>query len=241
MYQYLLRMSDVLADAVLVNCAAIRDQLVSKYSIPEARIHLCYNGIDTKTFSFRSARAESQIIIGGVYALRPEKDLETLLDAFARVHAKHAETRLLIVGSGAVESKLRQRARVLGIESICRFHPSSADVTKWFHEIDIFVLPSRSEALSNSLMEAMACGCACIASRVGGNPELVQDGKTGLLFSSGDAQDLALQIETLVLNPEMRVRLASTAAARIRTEFSIESAARRMGEIYGDLVSSAAR
>ncbi len=237
LYRSLLRVSDRLSDAVVVNCAAIRDHLVTDYQVPEARIQLCYNGVDTNAFSVRSARPRRDVIIGGVYALRAEKSLETLLDAFARVHAKRSGTRLLIVGSGPLERHLRERAAVLGIEAVCRFEPSSADAAKWLREIDVFVLPSRSEALSNSLMEAMACGCACIASRVGGSPELIVPDESGLLFAAGDAEDLALQIEALVTNPEMRFRLAKSAAARIRAEFTVESAARRMGEIYGSLIS----
>jgi len=102
--------------------------------------------------------------------------------------------------------------------------------------IDIFVLPSLSEALSNALMEAMACGCAVVASNVGGNPELVRDGETGLLFNPGDASTLAAALQILIENESLRGRLAARGTELVRENFSIHSSAQRMSEIYTDLI-----
>jgi len=85
-------------------------------------------------------------------------------------------------------------------------------------------------------MEAMGCGCAAVASRVGGNPELVHDGVTGLLFARGDSQDLAGRLADVIANPDLRLRLAHSGALFIRENFSIEAAARRMEEIYAELL-----
>jgi len=81
-------------------------------------------------------------------------------------------------------------------------------------------------------MEAMACGCCPIASDVGGNPELIVDGETGLLFPSGDAGALAARLELVLRNAELRRRLGRNAERRMHSEFTREAAARRMGEIY---------
>ena len=86
-------------------------------------------------------------------------------------------------------------------------------MAEWLSRIDIFVLPSRTEALSNALMEAMACSCCAIASRVGGNPELIDEGENGLLFDVDDPEQLAGQIEALLADPARRQRLASAASA----------------------------
>jgi glycosyltransferase involved in cell wall biosynthesis len=110
-------------------------------------------------------------------------------------------------------------------------------VADWLHAIDIFVLPSLSEALSNSLMEAMACGCCVAASGVGGNPELVVDGETGMLFEPRDAVGLAEVLRLLVRDPTRRHELASNAARLIHSRFSLAAAARRMGEIYSSLLA----
>ena len=96
-----------------------------------------------------------------------------------------------MVGSGSCLADLQGRATALGIHPDCVFEPATQRVPDWLNAIDIFVLPSLSEALSNSLMEAMACGCCVAASRVGGNPELVAHGETGMLFEPRDAAGLA--------------------------------------------------
>src|ERR1035441_9079189 len=96
------------------------------------------------------------------------------------------------------------------------------------------------EALSNSLMEAMGCGCCPVASRVGGNPELVTDAETGLLFPVGDADALADRLALLLDQPEYRRRLAARAQRRMREHFTREQAARAMGGIYQEFLARGA-
>jgi glycosyltransferase involved in cell wall biosynthesis len=103
--------------------------------------------------------------------------------------------------------------------------------------MDIFVLPSLSEALSNSLMEAMASGRCVVASRVGGNPELVTHGETGMLFEAGDAGGLAATLRVLIGDASLRRTLGERAAETMRTRFSLEAAAARMEQIYTSLLS----
>jgi glycosyltransferase involved in cell wall biosynthesis len=170
-----------------------------------------------------------------VCVLRPEKDLSTLLRAFATCARWEPRAFLVIVGDGPLRGELEYQARELGISARCWFQPAVADVVPWLSAIDVFVLPSRSEALSNSLMEAMAAECACIASRVGGNLELVQHGTTGLLFEKGDAQGLGDQMRLLLANPTLRRNLGRCAAASIGSKFSLGAAASRLGGIYEEL------
>jgi glycosyltransferase involved in cell wall biosynthesis len=103
--------------------------------------------------------------------------------------------------------------------------------------MDIFVLPSLSEAFSNALMEAMACGCCSVASNVGGNPELVRAGETGLLFERGDAGSLADALQRLIGDEGLRKQLAVNGQSYVRGNFSAQAAARRMGEIYARLLA----
>ncbi len=238
-HQRLLRLCDQLSTATVVNCRAIERHLCEDFGVDPAKIHLCYNGLDTSVFYPRPRDPQRPLVIGGIYALRPEKSIDTLVDAFAAVHARSPSVRLLIVGSGSVEASLRQRAAALGIADAVRFEPAAADVAVWFNQIDIFVLPSVSEALSNSLMEAMACGCAVVASRVGGNPELVREGEVGLLFEPRDAVGLASQLEVLVNQPDLRRRMSEAGTQFIQKQFSVTASARRMGEIYTSLLEQA--
>jgi glycosyltransferase involved in cell wall biosynthesis len=252
--RHLLRLTDRIADGIVVNCRSVARELVSQDGVPASRIHLAYNGIDTGVFCPEGAVAEapwrdaaisvpgprppapgppvSATVIGVVCALRPEKGLPLLLDAFARVRRSHPEARLLVVGGGPMLAELEARARALELGADCRFQSAAQNVAEWLRVMDIFVLPSLSEALSNSLMEAMACGCCAIASDTGGNPELVRDGETGLLFPTGDSAALAARLEGVLANLDARRRLAANGAQFMRECFSRESAARRMGEIY---------
>jgi glycosyltransferase involved in cell wall biosynthesis len=105
-------------------------------------------------------------------------------------------------------------------------------VADWLRKIDIFVLPSLSEALSNSLMEAMASGCAVTASKVGGNVELVQPGVTGLLFSPRAADELAANLRRLIQDEALRIEMAANAVRFIKNGFSLSASAQRMAGIY---------
>jgi len=241
-YRQGLRITDRLVDGIVVNCEFLRRHLRNEEKVPAGLIHLCYNGIDTGAFQpLRGARPDAlrtaALVVGVVCALRPEKGLDTLLDAFAAVRGLVPGLKLAIVGSGPCLADLQERARVLGVLPDCIFEPSTPRVADWLHAIDIFVLPSLSEALSNSLMEAMACGCCVAASRVGGNPELVVHGETGILFEPRDAGRLAEVLRMLVRDPTRRHELASNAACLIYNRFSLEAAARRMGEIYSALLA----
>ncbi len=236
LYRGLLRITDHLVDAVVVNCEFMRRHLIDDDHVPERLIHLCYNGIDLEIFRPEVKPRSTEIAIGVVCALRPEKGLSTLLEAFAHLRPKHAGVKLVLVGDGPLKSALQSQAAALGILDACTFAPTTARVADWLRSFDIFVLPSLSEALSNALMEAMACGCCVVASRVGGNPELTGENERGLLFNAGDSAQLAAALERLIASPELRAGLAAKAARFIHSGFSLAASARRMGAIYDGLI-----
>jgi L-malate glycosyltransferase len=240
--RHALRITDRMVDGIVVNCEFLRRRLRDEERVPPGLIHLCYNGIDTGAFQpLRGARPDplraAPLVVGVVCSLRPEKGLDTLLDAFAAVRELVPGMKLAIVGSGPCLADLQDRARALGVLPDCVFEPATPRVADWLQAIDIFVLPSLSEALSNSLMEAMACGCCVAASRVGGNPELVAHGETGMLFEPRDEAGLAGVLRSLLCDPALRGELASNAARMVHSRFSLRAAARRMGEIYSALLA----
>ena len=242
--RHLLRLTDRIADGIVVNSKAVAGELIAEDGVPPSLLHLAYNGIDTGRFRPEGSRAtlpwpEPHVTIGVACALRPEKGLVTLLDAFAHIRTRRPEARLLIVGGGPMEAGIQEKAREFRLGSACHFQPPVEEVAPWLRAMDIFVLPSLSEALSNSLMEAMACGCCAVASDVGGNPELVADGHTGLLFPAGNSRALAAILESLVENQALRARLAEAGCGWIHEGFSSEAAARRMGRIYAEAAASA--
>jgi glycosyltransferase involved in cell wall biosynthesis len=151
---------------------------------------------------------------------------------FAPVALENSGARLLIVGSGPELDKLKAQVKGLGVAGQCVFVPATEQVAEWLRAMDIFVLPSLSEAFSNSLMEAMACGCCVVASNVGGNPELAGDPRRGVLFEARDSAALTGVLRDLVGNPERRKRMANEGSSFIRNGFTMAGSARRMAEIY---------
>ena len=238
LHRSLVRISDRLADGIVVNCEFVRRHLIEDEHVRPESIHLCYNGIDTERFSPGAPANVPELLRGGdpvvgvVCALRSEKDLPTLIRAFSALVKRRPQARLLIVGSGPEESHLKRIADELGISRAVLFSPSTADVVPWLRLLDIFVLPSISEALSNALIEAMACGICTVASRVGGNPELTGADQRGFLFEAGDSDQLGALLLRLAENPELRRAKASEAREWIVANMSIAHAARNMAAIY---------
>jgi glycosyltransferase involved in cell wall biosynthesis len=238
LYRFLLMSVHWLADGVVANSDAVRRHLHDDYHFPLRRVALCYNGIDVAIYRPEPRRrldalAGASLVIGCVCVLRPEKNLTQLLEAFARMRSiAPTGTRLLIMGSGPEEDRLRRLASDLGIAADCCFLASSPDVAPALRGIDIFVHPSLSESLPNAVMEAMACGCAVIATRIGGCAELIDDGVHGLLVPPGDLDALVAKLEAAIRQPELRQTLTTAAVERISREFSAAEATRRMQEIY---------
>jgi glycosyltransferase involved in cell wall biosynthesis len=240
--QFLLRMTDPIAHAVLVNCEAMRRHMIEDEGVSAKRVELCYNGVDTTRFYPAEAPkpevlAGASLVIGTVCALRTEKGLLLLQEAFARVRGLSSNMKLIMVGSGVELANLESNATRLGIGGNSVFIPATPQVPLWLRAIDIFVLPSYSEAFSNSLLEAMACGCAVVGSRVGGTPELIGNDERGLLFASRDAGDLAQKLTKLIESESLRLELANNAARFARDNLTIEIAARRTADMYERLLA----
>jgi glycosyltransferase involved in cell wall biosynthesis len=231
------RWTDKIVDTVVVNCEAMRRHMIDDEHFPNERIELCYNGVDTERFFPAPAPkpapvADASFLIGSVCVLRPEKALHLLQEAFARTRHLRPGMKLLLVGSGPELPRLQLNCLRLGIQDDCVFLSATSQVPQFLRALDIFVLCSHSEAFSNTLLEAMACGCCAVGSRVGGTPELIGNDERGRLFRSGDAGDLAEKLASLIGNEQLRRELGARAAEFARTDLNIEIAAQRMAEIY---------
>ena len=229
--------TDRMVDAILVNCEATRLHLMDDWSVPSDRIELCYNGVDPNEFhpdaaAKMSEYSDASIVIGAVCVLRAEKNLTLLQEAFAKVRHLMTRPKLLIVGSGPELDTLKANSERLGIGDCSVFVPASRQVAAFMRTIDIFVSCSYSEAFSNSILEAMACGSCVVGSRVGGTPELIHDAEHGLLFTSNDVNDLADKLARLIQEPELRQRFGRRAAQFAATKLSMAENLRRTTEIY---------
>jgi len=236
------KFTDRLADAIVVNCEAMRKHLTEDYCVAADRIELCYNGVDTTEFYPSAAPkpdpvANAPMVIGTVCVLRPEKALEVLQEAFAKMRHLVPHTKLLIVGDGPELHKLESNSVRLGIQDASIFWPAVASVAPLMRAIDVFVSSSYSEAFSNSILEAMACGCCVIATRVGGTPELIRNEERGLLFTPGNVDELAQKLLRVIQDAAGRKRFGTAASEFATKKLNIKIAVARTMEIYSTLLS----
>jgi glycosyltransferase involved in cell wall biosynthesis len=238
---FLLRMVDRISTKIVVNSKEIQRHLIEDLGVPGELTYLCYNGVELGEFhpGGRERRPElkdAKLVIGIVCALREEKGLAFLVEAFAKVRAEQDAMKLVIVGDGAMRARIEALRGTLGLQDQLVLAPATSEVAAWMRSIDIFVLPSTSESFSNSLLEAMACGCCVIGSRVGGTPELIAENESGLLFNSGDVGGLVECLRKVIRDAELRNRFADAAAHRAATEFSMERAVKRTEDLYTSLL-----
>ena len=196
----------------------LENYLADRVGIGRGRIWQVYNGVDTERFVPPPAKDLSALpagfadadnfIIGTVGRLQAVKDQATLVRAFAallqRVPAAASRMRLVIVGDGALSQPLRALVEELGIARQVWFAGACDEVPRIMACFDVFVLPSLAEGISNTILEAMACGLPVLATAVGGNLELVQDSQSGRLFQPGDVAGLALLLADYGGDPSLR-------------------------------------
>ncbi|MGH2636009.1 MAG: glycosyltransferase [Actinomycetota bacterium] len=203
-----------------------------------------HHGIDLDRFpapgSSNGVRAELGIadgapLVGTVANFKAHKAHDVLLRAAVRVRRDVPDVRFVLVGTGPLEDEVRREAHAIGVGDQVVFAGFREDVPRVAAAFDVFALPSTYEGLSIALLEAMALGKPPVVTRVGGLPEVVDDGVSGLLVPSGDPEALATQIVRLLRDPKMRADMGE-AARRRAGAFDIRRAVRRTEEVYGELL-----
>jgi glycosyltransferase involved in cell wall biosynthesis len=224
-----------------------RQELLER-GVPAERIFALPNGVDLgvhrpateaerRRLRERLELAADRFVGTFVGRLHPVKDVDTLLAAAARV----PRLTLLVVGDGPERARLEAQAAQLGIGSRVSFRGVSSDVAEVLRASDAFLLSSHGEGMSNALLEAMACGLPCLASRsVGGAAELLGGGR-GMLLADGDVPAWAAAIERLVDEPGLRRETGAAAAAFVAEELSLGAAADRLARTYATIAGGAAR
>lgn len=160
-----------------------------------------------------------------------EKNLACLMRALARIPTDQRPW-VALAGNGPLRGDIDAMREAAGLDADVRFLGERKDTAALMQSADFLVLPSSYEGMSNVLMEAMAAGCPVVASDVGGNPELVEDGVTGLLFPSDDADALARCLQTMGSDKALRLRLSQQAAQVARQRYSVEQLVRSTTRVY---------
>jgi len=251
------------ADHVVVNAQRIKDWLVDDGYRADA-ISVIHNGLDLSRFlrddgpDGRTLRREFGVpedapLISIISRMCPSKGFDDLIDAMPVVLARHPDTRLLVVGEGlksvdgtlqrdtTYQDALAARARALGVHHRVIFTGYRADVPAIFRGVTLDVQPSRTEGLSNSVLEGMASGAAMVATPVGGTPEVMVHDRTGWLVPAQNPPALGEAICQLLADPERRDRLGRAARAYARETHTIDRLVDRTTDLYRELLAESRR
>jgi len=242
------RLAHRLATHVTAVSEAVADSVVA-LGVPRARITVIPNGVDATRFAAdppaAAARAElgadSAPLVGSVGCLAARKDYATLLEALGRLARRGLDFRVALVGDGPERSALEARAAALGLAERVRFLGERERVERLLPGMDVFVLSSREEGIPNALLEAMAAGRPCVATAVGGTPEVLRDGATGWLVPPGSPEALAAALEEALTRPAEAQRRGQAARRAVREELSIETMVRRHEDFYERAVAGSRR
>jgi sugar transferase (PEP-CTERM/EpsH1 system associated) len=210
------------------------------------RLHTVLNGVDLTQFHARTDRASVRQavgippqarVVGTVARLSPEKDQASLLAAFAKVAPAMPEARLVLVGGGPLRAALEAQARELRITERTHFLGERQDVAELLGAMDVFCLPSLTEGTSLTLLEAMATGLPVVATSVGGTPEVVAAGASGLLVEPGRPDLLADALQQVLHSESLAARFGEAGREIVRARYSMQSMVERYAGIYQRVLS----
>jgi glycosyltransferase involved in cell wall biosynthesis len=221
---------------------AIRTMLISD-GIPAEQTTTVHDGVDLEHVDAAphlDVRAEFRLpsgatVIGNVAALVPHKGHRYLINAAALVVRQVPNARFVIIGEGELEAALRKQIKDLHLEKhvlLAGFRPDALSLQKGF---DLFAMSSVTEGMGSVLLDAMAIGQAIVATTAGGIPEVITDGRTGVMVPPRDSEALAAAIVTLLDDQDRRARLGAAARLRVREHFRVEQVVQRTLDAYARL------
>lgn len=226
---------------IVILSSRMKDYLaVHDFNLPD--IELIPNGVDSARFqpicthtpaSQQDGRAQ---VVVCVSKFRYQKGVDVLLQAWYLVQKHAPQARLIIVGDGPLQNQLEQMVQALGIASSVEFAGLQSDVSAQLHRSGLAALPSYWEGMPNALLEVMACGLPCVATRVSGSEDIIQHGVNGLLVEPADYQGMAQALLTLLRDPALALKYGNAARATIEKYYSLESVTDRYVELYQRIV-----
>lgn len=214
-----------LQDGIITVSDTIRETLLNGGVSPDL-VTVIYEGVDLAWIDLQTPPPErlgnGNLVVGTVAHFSHEKGIETLLRAIATLNSHSRNVTYLLVGDGELRDALQQLAESLGVASQVHFTGFRSDCEGLMKQFDVFCLPSRSEGLSSAILSAMANRLPVVATSVGGIPELVVNGETGLLVRPDDPADLAVALQRLLGSEQLRHRLGEQGRRRIETHFTLQ-------------------
>lgn len=229
--------------------------LVNTVGIPQRKVTVLLNGVDTRRFGPAisrdrsllpaALRSDDIVVVGSVTRFSAIKDPLNLVRAFKNLGSldRHSSSApaLVMIGSGELEESARAALAEAGLEEASWLPGARDDVADLMKSMDIFVLGSLREGISNTILEAMASGLPIVASDTGGNRELVANGVNGKLVRPGDARALAAAISRYIVDPELRHRHGAESRRRACTQFSLDVMIDRYRSLYDGSIAEATK
>lgn len=226
--------------------------LIEEVGIEAAKITQIYNGVDCEQFHPPASGREplpvdgfaprDSVVIGSVGRMDPVKDQLTLIRSFVQlVHTLplgSRRLRLVHIGDGELREPARSMVREAGVQELAWLPGARSDISGILRGFDLFVLPSLAEGVSNTILEAMASGLPVVATKVGGNPELIADGVTGYLVPPGDPGAITQGVMRYLATPELLAVHGRAGRERVESKFSIASMVAGYSALYDSLLHS---
>jgi sugar transferase (PEP-CTERM/EpsH1 system associated) len=243
--QQLNRWSGPLTNGVICVSEQVRIFAEQQIGLPPQKLTVIPNGVELHRFDHLPTQAEARrrlglpgttTIMGAIGRPRPVKGYRYLIDAFAQLAPSHRELNLLLVGNGAERTALVEQARQSSLADRVIFLDDQTDIPALLPALDLLVAPSLWEGMPMVVLEAMAAALPVVATRVGGTPDVVVDGKTGLLVAPADVTLLAHAIERLLQDPSLRQQMGRAGRARVERNFSIEQNVAQTQALYEQLM-----
>jgi glycosyltransferase involved in cell wall biosynthesis len=216
---------------VIANSRMGAQYACQEMGLPESAIHITYNGVrvaQPDTQAALAVRTQLKVPLNGILVLFVGrlveiKDVPTLLCAVAKLHHQLPTLRVALAGDGPMRDVLTQQVTELALQSVVHFLGQRDDVAELIYAADIMVLPSLREGLSNVILEGMMGAKPVVASRAGGNVELIEHNRTGLLFDVGDAAGLAVALGQLANDAPLRAKFGQSALQYAQAQFGTQA------------------
>jgi len=233
----------------------LAEWLVDTVGVHPSKVSRIYNGVDLERFFSLSGVRPTIVspdfanpdtfIVGTIGRLETVKDQLTLVQAFLHLLETDPKSkerlRLVIIGEGLLRSEAQRLLRKGDAEHLSWLPGERDDIPEILRSLDLFVLPSLREGISNTILEAMASGLPVVATCVGGNPELVVEGETGMLVPPSDPAAMANAIRTYLNHPELLKAHGQAGRKKVEQEFSMEKMVNGYMEVYDKVLSQRRR
>jgi sugar transferase (PEP-CTERM/EpsH1 system associated) len=249
-YRMLRKLLQPLISTFVVVSEDLRNWLVQDVGVPSGKVKQIYNGVDQSRFkpgvNVRPAILPAQFsgadytVLGTVGRLAEVKDQSSLMSALSLLLRKKPEltdsVKLFIIGDGPCRDTLEDQIQAAGLQENVWLSGDREDIPELLRSFDVFVLPSLGEGISNTILEAMATGLPIIATRVGGNPELVGDGVNGRLVGAGQQQELADRMLEMIVDVPYREQCGERSLEKVRQSFSWDATVSAYCSVYDRLL-----